>query len=1274
MALENEIGTSNFINVTPIAVSSADPQTDPTQKLSKTQGYDLSVVIPTRNEQDNIRPLLKALEQALQGVSVEVIFVDDSDDQTPAIIEQIELEMMATGLQINLQHRPKGEARSGGLATAVVLGMEMASADYVAVIDADLQHPPEQLRVFYEEALAGDLDLVLASRYIKGGSYQGLDGVGRLLISLGLKWTAKIIFPERLLSVSDPLGGFFLLRSSLLTDTTLRPIGYKILLEILLRCGWHTMREVPYAFQARTQGQSKASMRQGLMVLRHIWRLLCEIPEAGRVWKISGLVLLNALFTAILFLIYTAAPAVAWPSGIALFVGAALLNFCLVNLFIFPRSGRNEAPSSFPIATETASASLPNEPDQSAVSNQSVYGKRPPLSRKALLRFACLTVVLATALIAYLQPGAWVLLAALLVGTALLLRDQVERHRAITMLLGIAVGISAIDYLAWRFSVSNWAGWWISVPLLAAEVFGALHTLGFQYTLWPRTPPMLQTSVDPTTQPVFVFIPTVNEGSSILEPTLQGIVAARDRYLNAYPHGQVTIVICNDGRVANVPDWEETEKLAQRLGVQCITRTVGGGAKAGNIEHARQQLQATGDALLVIFDADQVATPDFLIKTIPCFADTQVGWVQTGQYYGNQENPVSHWADDQQAMFYNLLCPGKASENAAFICGTNVVIRARALDQIGGLPQDSVTEDFAASIALHPHWRGLYLTAVLATGLGPLDVPSYLRQQRRWAMGTIGVLRTHWREIFLPSKNGLNVGQRIQYFLACTHYLCGLRDLIYLICPALFILTGIPAVRGSTLGAFLVHFLPYWIACLAGLWYSGRGVTGLRGIIIGFGSFPVLLESLVAVILGRKTGFTVTSKKRGTGRSWLYLIPYCFFIGLGIVCLAIAVQARGQQQASMFISALWVLYSLVLLGSFLWLNLLDARYQAAARRVQLDEGNSNLSYVSRLHMREQGLRPFWNLVFSCLLASLLFVSGTIHLESPQPAPFQLSQQNTGLAYAGVALPVQILKNRPDQLANTLHTHFSIIGRTQEIHDLFDSSWADQLAMHNERPWITLEFGVFGPHGQPPLDGSLTAIANGVQDANIQRWAQSIRAYGRPVFLTTLLEDDRNWALSSAVANGGIPAESALAWQHIRSIFTAAGAVNVAWVWAPADPTHDQVYAPPASSIDAVLLTLLSYPGTRWTDPQQAIAAVKQRYPTKPLIVEISAAGPALLKAAWLAEVGQTVMANSDIYALIYHEGSPAINPTATQNSQWFMTSDPASQAAMEQMLSNLRTN
>jgi len=1268
--------------------------------------YDLTVVIPTRNERDNIMPLLHALREALDGMRAEMIFVDDSDDDTPLIIKDASA-LETSMFHVHLEHRQRGIARAGGLATAVVQGMNRAQAAYVAVIDADLQHPPQQVRVFYDQAVAQHVDLVLASRYIKGGSYQGLAGVGRQCISLGLRWTAKLLFPGHLLRVSDPLGGFFLLRRSLLADVALRPIGYKILLEVLLRCPWRHVLEVPYQFQARAHGQSKANMQQGILALQHMLRLWREVPAAGRVWKISLLILLNVLITLTLFIVNNASPLVSVNLNMVVFAVMACLDFVLFNRFIFPSPivTSSVAPSTPSLVSieeratvellsarngntnghhrnaieERATVELPS-PELIVASGFDPQRKLQPTRKKKISEkfqpvAAMALVILAVGWISYARPGALLIPAVLCIGAAIVFTKNANRDQAITMVLAIAVGVASIDYVSWRFVATNWHGWWIAVPLLCAETLGGLHVLGFQFTIWPWSPPQIEQSEDPTRHPVFIFIPTVNEGVAILRPTLEGIIAAREKYLARYPHGRVTIVVCNDGRVAKAANWEETDKLAKELGVCCVTRTKGGGAKAGNIENARHELQATGDALLVIFDADQVAKPDFLLKTIAPFRDPKMGWVQTGQYYANLDNPVSRWADDQQSMFYNLLCPGKAALNAAFICGTNVVIRAAALDTIGGLPQDSVTEDFAASIALHPSWRSIYLTDILATGLGPLDVPSYLKQQGRWALGTLGVFRTHWREILLPKKHGLRIGQRVQYLLACTHYLCGLRDLIYLVSPILFIFTGIPAVRSTYLSDYLWHFIPYCLLSAAALWYAARNITGLRGIIIGFGSFPVLLASLLSVVLRRKVGFAVTSKQRGGKRSLSYLWVYFLFLLLCVAGLFWATQVKGQEQTSLFISLLWVVYSMLMLGSFLWLNLKDTRFQAAVR--QSGAADEAKPYPSKLLQRKRGLNPVWNLGLAALVAGPILAGNALGslpiFAGGKSTPFVISQEKIAAPYFGVSLPVQLLKNRPPVLQRDLGTQFSIIGRTQDIHDQFDQSWADQLAAQHARPWIVLQFGVFGPHQKPPLDANLPAVINGLHDQEIRRWAEDLRNYGKPVYLTVLLHADKNWSLSSGVANGGIPQDVPKAWMHVQSIFRAVGANNVAWVWAPADPIHDQAYAPPASTIDAVLQSFVNYPGTTWGDPEMVLHGLANRYPTKPIFVEASADGPAAQKAAWLTKLGQAVDDIPQVYALLYHEGGPGLHPTSAEIESWSLASDPDSLAVMQSIVASLHT-
>ena len=526
--------------------------------------------------------------------------------------------------------------------------------------------------------------------------------------------------------------------------------------------------------------------------------------------------------------------------------------------------------------------------------------------------------------------------------------------------VAFAISVASSNYLIWRIGVVSRTYWWLSLPLLLAELFGSLHLLGLLYTAWPRPAPQIDVTDDPFALPIFLLIPTVNEGVEVLEPTVRGALATRERYLALHPQARAEIVLCNDGRAAGQPNWQEVEVLAARLGVTCVTRAVGGGAKAGNIEHARQMVEATGEALIVLFDADMVAEPDFLIKTIPPFGDPSVGWVQTGQYYRNLDSPIACWAHDQQLLFYRVLCPGKAAVNGAFICGTNVVIRAAALDCIGGLPQDSVTEDLAASILLHPRWRGLYLTDVLARGLGPADLAAYFTQQRRWATGTFGVLFQHWHAILLPWHKGLSLHQRLQYALCCTHYFGGMRDLVCFLAPLCFLFLGVQALQGVTLASFLVHFLPYWVVSQFAFWHVARGKVGaaaiLHGTVLGFGSFPAILSGLWTAAVGRRADFTVTAKQRRETRTWRQLDLHLLMF---VICLAgLGFFLKGNQsQWYGLVSALWVLYMLLLLGGMLWLGVQERR--SACAFLDTDPSTEVSIKVSPAHIltRLQRLMP-----------------------------------------------------------------------------------------------------------------------------------------------------------------------------------------------------------------------------------------------------------------------------------------------------------------------------
>ncbi len=238
----------------------------------------VSIVVPTRNEADNIQSLWARLQTTLKGLAFELCVVDDSDDATPEVLAQL----AESNPNIRPLHRVKGE-RTGGLSTAVVEGMRMATGGYVCVMDADLQHPPELIPQLLAAAEEG-ADLVVASRYVPGGSRDGLNGSMRQLVSRGATTVARLLFSEARLS-ADPLSGFFLCRRVLIDGVEFRPVGFKILLELLVCVPGLRVRDVPLQFQARESGESKASLKQGLMFLGHCWSLFKYAAGSARYWK-----------------------------------------------------------------------------------------------------------------------------------------------------------------------------------------------------------------------------------------------------------------------------------------------------------------------------------------------------------------------------------------------------------------------------------------------------------------------------------------------------------------------------------------------------------------------------------------------------------------------------------------------------------------------------------------------------------------------------------------------------------------------------------------------------------------------------------------------------------------------------------------------------------------------------------------------------------------------------------------------------------------------------
>lgn len=231
--------------------------------LPVTATPEVTVVIPTRNESDSIVELLRQLDQALGQIDAHILFVDDSDDDTPLVIAAA-----AESLPRNVKviHRV-GSDRSGGLGGAVAAGLRSAASPWVVVLDGDLQHPPATVPVLLETARSSDADLVYATRYEGHGTASGLGGGLRSGVSLSCNLISRGLFPVRLKNVSDPMSGFFAVRLDKIDLDRFRPNGFKVLLELLATQRIRKVASVPFSFQPRFAGESKASLREGFRFL-----------------------------------------------------------------------------------------------------------------------------------------------------------------------------------------------------------------------------------------------------------------------------------------------------------------------------------------------------------------------------------------------------------------------------------------------------------------------------------------------------------------------------------------------------------------------------------------------------------------------------------------------------------------------------------------------------------------------------------------------------------------------------------------------------------------------------------------------------------------------------------------------------------------------------------------------------------------------------------------------------------------------------------------------
>jgi cellulose synthase (UDP-forming) len=353
-------------------------------------------------------------------------------------------------------------------------------------------------------------------------------------------------------------------------------------------------------------------------------------------------------------------------------------------------------------------------------------------------------------------------------------------------------------------------------------------------------------------------------------------------------------------------DDDELERVCAQEDVGYLRREGGRHAKAGNVNAA---LARTDGEFVVIFDADHVPEPTFLLQVLPHFQDDEVAFVQSPQSYTNHVNLVSTGSAEAQRIFYELVCPGKNHFNAAFCVGTNVMFRRAALDEIGGIYTGSNSEDIWTSIELHKRgWKSIYVPLVLARGLAPQDVASYLKQQLRWASGGFEVLL---RGKLFRRNNGLTVDQRLQYLFTGTHYLLSVAMLTFMFLPATYLLFALSPIRADG-WTWATHYLPFQALVLLVTWLQSGGFKP-SAIVASIGAAPVHARAFVATLFGRRAKWSATNQFGAGTRSLWVVMPHLSLLVLNLTAIVVGLIVMADPPPT-WLSVGWAAMHVVILG------------------------------------------------------------------------------------------------------------------------------------------------------------------------------------------------------------------------------------------------------------------------------------------------------------------------------------------------------------------------
>ena len=509
----------------------------------------------------------------------------------------------------------------------------------------------------------------------------------------------------------------------------------------------------------------------------------------------------------------------------------------------------------------------------------------------------------------------------LLIGLALYSFSQAY---VATLMLIVASMLTTCRYAVWRvtqvYEAVTDPSSSLRIPelfftflLLAAEMYAfSILLLGFIQMIYPlhRPPAPLPNDIDEWPD-VDLLIPTYNEPLSVVRSTALASINID------YPSDKLHVYLLDDGR------RQEFRDFCEKIGIGYVIRPDNAHAKAGNINSALKRMTSP---LVAIFDCDHVPTRSFLQVTAGWFLkDKKLGMLQTPHHFYSpdpfERNLGSYKTiPNEGELFYGLLQDGNDLWNATFFCGSCAVLRRSALDEIGGIAVETVTEDAHTSLRMQMRgWNTAYINRPQAAGLATESLSAHVGQRIRWARGMIQILRTD-----NPlSARGLKLSQRLCYFNAMVHFLYALPRLIFLTGPLVYMLFGLRNIPGLwiTIAAYAIPHLV--LSTLTNSRLQGKYRYSFWNEIYETVLAPYILGPTLLALVNPKLGkFNVTAKGGVVKERYFdktIARPYGVLLLLNYLGLAMApwrfFVLNSGHKGAVLMNVFWIIFNCVILGT-----------------------------------------------------------------------------------------------------------------------------------------------------------------------------------------------------------------------------------------------------------------------------------------------------------------------------------------------------------------------